>query len=117
VNRRLATLTWALAALLCFSSALNLLLVFQQAMVHNDLTKLSTKINRGNQMQALGQSVINDLSAYGKSNPAIYPLLKKYGVAVPAEVNTAPSPSPSKTQTGGRNAGPSASPKAAPSKR
>lgn len=89
-------LAWFLALLLVLSALLNAFFVFQQMMIYRDLKTISAQISALpplSQIQSMGQSIVNDLLEYGKKQPAIYPLLNKYGI------NTPPPPSASKPAT------------------
>ena len=83
MNRNLPLIAWLVALLLGLSALLNVFFVFQQLMVFKDLENLNAKNAEGPPLQNLTQNLLNDLVAYGQKQPAIHPLLQKYGINPP----------------------------------
>lgn len=90
MNRNLPLVAWVVALLFGLSALLNAFFVFQQHMIHKDLQNLTAKLAAAGQMQALVQNMTTDLVAYGQHQPAIHPVLRKYGIPVPPPPPSAP---------------------------
>ncbi len=95
MNHNMPLLTWLMALILSLSAFLNAFFVFQQVMLYKDLETLNNEIVKGPQLQILTQNIVNDLVAYGQKQPAIHPLLQKYGVKLPAPPTSVQKPTPS----------------------
>ncbi len=78
---------------LCFvaSGLLNLFFVFQQLILQRELENLNNRLSQFQlpQMEAVIRNMVVDLAVYGQKQPAIFSVLKKYGV------NSSPPPPPS----------------------
>ncbi len=90
MNRNLPLAAWVVALLFGLSALLNAFFVFQQHMIHKDMQNLNAKLAAAGQMQALVQNMTTDLVAYGQHQPAIHPVLRKYGIPVPPPSPSAP---------------------------
>ncbi len=90
MNKNLPLICWVAALLFGFSALLNGFFVFQQVMIYKDLQNLNVRLTNTSQFQAVAQSLVNDLVAYGQRQPAIDPLLRKYGVNPPPPQHPAP---------------------------
>ncbi len=104
MNRLLPLAAWAAGLLLGASALLNAFFLFQQWMIHKDLENLNSKtggpgqaqaiVQRGNQIQAVTQGLVNDLIAYSRKEPAVLPLLQKYGASASPPAQPSPPPPP-----------------------
>ena len=95
MNQNVPFLAWLVALMLSLSALLNAFFVFQHVMLYKDLEILNTEIAKGAPLQNLTQNIVNDLVAYGQKQPAIYPLLRKYGVnLLPPSPTQKPAPPP-----------------------
>ncbi|MBI4026683.1 MAG: hypothetical protein HY360_16995 [Verrucomicrobia bacterium] len=89
MNRQLPLFAHAAACLLCLSALFNGFFVFQQMLIHQDLQNLNAeaaKIPKAAQLPQLQrefQNLMNDMRAYGQKQPAIHPLIQKYGGNLP----------------------------------
>jgi hypothetical protein len=82
MKQNLPLLAWVAALLLGFSALVNGFFVFQQLMIYKSLQELHTQLTNSGQVQNVAQSILTDLAAYSQRQPAILPLLKKYGVNI-----------------------------------
>ena len=77
---------WIVALLLVISAFGNALMVFQQVMIYKGIEDAGAKLNQiaadAGKLQAVTQSVVNDLANYSQRQQAIQPILQKYGVMI-----------------------------------
>jgi hypothetical protein len=90
MKQNLPLLAWVAALMLGLSALFNGFFVFQQLMIYKDLQNLHGQLANSGQVQAAAQNILNDLAAYSQRQPAILPLLQKYGVNVQTTSQPAP---------------------------
>ena len=93
MNRKWFSAIWITAAFLALSVLFNSFLVYEHIMLYRDIQNDSTRLANGSQMQSGLQSLVQDLVNYGNNKePAIYLILKKYGVNPPSPPSSPSSP-------------------------
>lgn len=91
MKQNLPLLAWAMGLLLGLSALFNGFFVFQQLMIYRTLQELHSQLASAPQIQSVAQNILTDLAAYSQRQPAILPLLRKYGVNVQPAPPSAPA--------------------------
>src|SRR4051812_40840841 len=97
MNGKLSLAAWSIGVILALSALLNAFFIFQQTMVHKDLAALNARrggLPQPATLQSTVQNAVNDFLLYGQKQPAIYPVLNKYGVPTPAATAATPPHGP-----------------------
>ncbi len=87
---------WIVILFLVLSVACNGFFVLQQSLIYQDLEtwkQRSAAMPPPTQMQLMTQSMMNELMIYGQREPAIIPILARYGMPMPS-AKTPPPPPP-----------------------
>jgi len=92
MNNNLPVLAWLMGVFLGISALLNGFFVFQQYVLTGDLQRMDARLARASELERAVRSLSDDLIRYSQKQPAIFPILQKYGLPTP------PPPQPEKPE-------------------
>lgn len=86
MNRLVSGITWGVAVLLAVSALSNCIMVLRNSFLEKDLNNVMAKARAVQNTQGAVQNLAADLTNYGRKQPDIFIILKKYGINPPPDM-------------------------------